>query len=76
MKIAFPIPAFLRDGSAATITGPVVSGEFAIIGHRSTAVELWTSAGHWREDGSEHQFDIIAVQAPDGKVVPFGGLAT
>ncbi|HZZ20289.1 MAG TPA: hypothetical protein VFE25_13010 [Opitutaceae bacterium] len=64
----------LRDDSVGTITNTVDQPPFKLVGqHERGNVELWRADGRWREDGSDHPYDIVAVQKSDGTLVKVQG---
>ncbi|PTX95741.1 hypothetical protein [Opitutus sp. ER46] len=61
----------LRNGHAAVVLGFVDARPFALQGNTEEGnLELWKSGGAWREDGSPHPLDIVAVVTTGGQLVP------
>lgn len=67
---------FLRNGEAADVERKDCAVGFGVLGKRraeGSGLEMWTKDGHWREDRTEHPFDIVLFVNPDGQIVRFTG---
>jgi hypothetical protein len=67
---------FLRNGEKAVVTNrnPESKGPYCLEGYRMTATgkckEMWTFAGHWRDDTKDHRWDIVSVYSAAGDLIP------
>jgi len=67
-------PVFLRNGTAARVTGRAHVPPFTLVGRQASGVlELWREDGEWREDGAQHPLDIVSLVTPSGQLVALKG---